>query len=98
MATRGFEFAYYIDGSTGSPVIRDWTMVADASGYLKGDLLILDSSGLADKAGTSTDSVVFAVCQETDTGSVGASTKMKVAILTRNQVWRCSADASAMSN
>ena len=98
MATRGFEFAYYIDGSTGSPVIRDWTMVADSSGYLKGDLLILDSSGLADKAGTSTDSVVFAVCQETDTGSVGSSVKMKVALLTRNQVWRCSTDASAITN
>jgi len=98
MATRGFEFAYYIDGSTGSPVIRDWPMVADTAGYLKGDLLILDSSGLADKAATSTDAVVFAVCQETDTGSVAGSALMKVAILTRNQVWRCSTNATAITN
>ena len=98
MATRGFEFAYYIDGSTGSPVIRDWPMVADTAGYLKGDLLILDATGRADKAGTSTDAVVFAVCQETDTGSVAVDTQMKVAILTRNQVWRCSTGATAITN
>jgi len=98
MATRGFEFAEYIDGSTGSPVIRDWPMVADTAGYSKGDLLILDATGRADKAGTSTDSVVFAVCQETDTGSVAVDTQMKVALLTRNQVWRCSTNASAITN
>jgi len=98
MSTRGFEFAYYIDGSTGSPVIRDWPMVADTAGYVKGDLLVLTAtSGMADKAGT-TPTIVFGVCQETDTGSVAASTEMKVAIVTRNQVWRCSTDASAITN
>ena len=97
MATRGFEFAYYIDGSTGSPVIRDWPMVADTAGYKKGDLLVLTSSGNADKAAASA-TVVFGVCQETDTSAVSASTLMKVAILTRNQVWRCSTDASAITN
>jgi len=98
MSTRGFEFAYYIDGSEGSPVIRDWPVVADTAGYKKGDLLVLTASGKADKAATSTDSVVFAVCQETNTASVSSSTNFKVAILTRNQVWRCSTDASAITN
>ena len=98
MATRGFEFAYYIDGGTGKPVVRDWPVVADASGYLKGDLLVLTSSGLVDKAATSTDSVIMGVMQETDTGSVSASTEMKIAIVTRGQVWKCSADATAVTN
>jgi len=98
MATRGFEFAEYIDGSTGSPVIRDWPMVADTAGYSKGDLLILDATGRADKAGTSTDSVVFAVCAETKTTAVSSDDNLKVALLTRNQVWRCSTDASAITN
>ena len=85
-------------GSTGSPVIRDWPMVADASGYLKGDLLILDATGRADKAGTSTDAVVFGVCQETQTSAVSNDDNLQVALLTRNQVWRCSTDATALTN
>lgn len=94
MATRGFEFAYMLDGSNATPVIRDWPMVADASGYVAGDLLVIDSNGRADKATGSMDEVA-AVCQETETSAVSNDDELKIAILTRNQVWRCSTDATS---
>lgn len=93
MASRGFEFAYMIDGSPGVPMVRDWEMAADASGYVKGDILFCDSLARADKAANNQTSF-FAVCQETETGSVSADDLLKVAILTRGQVWKCSMDAT----
>lgn len=93
MASRGFEFAYMLDGSNGTPMIKDWEMAADASGYMKGDILFCDSLARADKAANNQTSF-FAVCQETKTTAVTADDLLKVAILTRGQVWKCSMDAT----
>lgn len=94
MASKGFEWAYDLNGNT--PLIKDWPMVADAAGYVKGDLLVCDSAGRADKAANNV-SEVFAVCQETETDAVSNDDLLKVAIATRSQVWRCSMDASSTS-
>ena len=96
MASRGFEFAYMLDGSNATPLIKDWPMAADTAGYKKGDALVMDSLGRADKAANNATEI-FAICQESDTTSVSADENLKVAIATRGQVWRCSMDASSTS-
>lgn len=95
MATRGFEFAYMLDGSNATPVIRDFTLGA-AAAHKKGDLVLIQSDGFADQV-TNTTTEVTGVMQEDIAAAsiVAETTKGKVAILTRNQVWRCSMDASS---
>ena len=93
MASMGFEFAYMIDGSNATPMIRDWDMAADTAGYKQGDLLVIDTAGRADKA-AATATKAFAICQETETSTVSAGDDLKVAFLTRGQCWKCSMDAT----
>jgi len=96
MATNGFEFVGYIDGRPNGPRILDFDMAADTAGYYKGDLLVTDSAGRMDKvAGTCQE--VAAVCMETETDAVSADDKLKVAIIAKGQIWRCSADASSVT-
>ena len=97
MSTRGFEFAYMLGGENQNLRALDWPMVADASGYCKGDLLVMTSTGKADKATTATDGTVFAVCAETDTGSVSASQNLKVFPISPHQVWKCSTDDTSIA-
>ena len=94
MATRGFEFAYMLDGSNATPVIRDFTLGA-AAAHLPGDLMLMQSDGYID-AVTGTTTEVTCVMQENlaATTVTAGTTKGKAAIITRNQVWRCSSDAS----
>lgn len=96
MATRGFEFAYMLDGGNATPVIRDWEMVADSAGYEQGDLLVINSSGRADKAAAAATEVL-GVVMEREPDAVSNDDTLKIAIITRNQVWRCSTDASSVS-
>ena len=98
MATRGFEFAYYLDGSNHNLRTLDWPVVADTAGYKQGDLLVMSSSGKADKAATGTDGTVFAICQETDTSSISSSVAFKVAPISPHQVWKCSTDGSSITS
>ena len=98
MSGRGFEFAYMLGGETGNLRALDWPMVADTAGYKQGDLLVMSTAGLADKAATTTDGTVFAICAETDTGSVSASANLKVIPISPHQVWKCSTDATAITN
>lgn len=94
MATRGFEFAYNLDNSTSTPTIRD--MVLGASAIHKvGDLMLIQSDGYADQV-TGTTTEVTGVMQEAFTAAevTAGTTKGKMAIITRNQVWRCSMDAT----
>jgi len=93
MTSRGFEFAYMLDGSNATPLIRDWPMVADASGYEQGDLVTVDSAGRADKVTTGVG-MVLGVVMEREPDAVSNDDLLKIAILTRNQVWRCSTDAA----
>lgn len=95
MASRGFEFAYMLDGSNATPVIRDFTM-GTALARVPGDLMLLNSSGYLVPVTGSTKEVT-GVFQETMAAAditVG-TTKGKLAIITHNQVWRCSMDASS---
>lgn len=97
MATRGFEFAYMLDGSNATPVIRDFIM-STAAAHKVGDLMVIESDGdLTQAAATATE--MTAVCMEAAAAAdiTAGTTKLKCAILTRNQVWRCSADAATVS-
>lgn len=91
MATQGFEFAYSLDGSV--PVVRDFEV--DGTGtYGVGDLVVLASGQLVKAANTV--STVAAVLQEArSSGSDGD--KLKAAIITNQQVWRCTFDATTFS-
>lgn len=94
MATRGFEFAYQLDGSKATPVIRDFVL-GQSTAYLVGDLVLIQSDGYADKVTVTTSEVTgvmqeaFAVADLTAGTTVG-----KVAIITHDQVWRCSMNAT----
>lgn len=94
MSTLGFEFAYMIDGGTHGPLIQDFAMAADASGYVKGDLCVVDSNGrMAQQTGTFDE--VSVIVMETETDAVSNDDELKCAIITPNQVWRCSMDATS---
>lgn len=91
MATAGFEFAYMLDGSNGTPVIRD--MAVNGTGaFAVGDLVLQNSSGKLARV-TNTTGEVTAVIQEARTSGTDGG-YLKAAILTREQVWRCSMDAA----
>ena len=95
MATSGFEFAYMLDGSNATPVIRDF-ILSTAAAHKIGDLMVLETDGdLTQAAATAT--TVTAVCMETVAAAAISAgvTKAKCAIITRNQVWRCSTDDPA---
>lgn len=93
MATRGFEFAYMLDGSNATPVIRDFTLGTTTSAKV-GDLYTIQSDGYADETTASIDEVSLILQEATSSPSAG-STVVKAAIVTRGQVWRCSTDASS---
>ena len=94
MASRGFEFAYMLDGSNATPVIRDFTLGV-AADHKVGDLMLIQSDGYADQV-TGTTTEVTAVMMEAVAAAdiTAGTTKAKMAIITRNQVWRCSTDAT----
>ena len=93
MATQGFEFAYMLDGSDAHPVIRDFAV--DGTGaYAVGDLTLANSDGqLASVSGTAAECTAIIMEARASGGTDGD--KVKAAILTRNQVWRCSMDDSS---
>jgi len=94
MATRGFEWAYNLDGSQSPPVIRDFILGAAAI-HLVGDLMKVQTDGFID-AVTGTTTEVTCVMMEAFTAAnvTAGTTKGKAAIITRGQVWRCSTDAA----
>jgi len=94
MSSRGFEFAYNLDGSPGTPVIRDFTLGA-AAAHLVGDLMLMQSDGYIDAVTTTTTEVTCVMMEAFAAAAVTAgTTKGKAAIITRNQVWKCSMDAA----
>ena len=94
MATRGFEFAYMLDGSGATPVIRDF-ILGEASAHVHGDAMTMESDGYLDLADNG-DAEICGIMQESVAAAdVTAGTPVaKLAIVTRNQVWRCSMDAA----
>jgi hypothetical protein len=92
MATRGFEFAYMLDGSNATPRAID-VVLGQTTDYLEGDLVLIQSDGYADKV-TTTTTEVTGVMAEYVTGATAGTTKGKAWIITRNQVWKCSMNAT----
>ena len=94
MASRGFEFAYMLDGSGATPVIRDFTLGV-AAAHLVGDLMLVQSDGYIDAVTTPAAEVTCIMQEAIASADVTAGTTVgKAAILTRNQVWRCSMNAA----
>ena len=95
MATRGFEFAYNLDGSSLTPVIRDITLGV-AAAHKVGDLMLIQSDGYADQVTSATAEVTGVMMEALAAGAITAgTTKGKMAIITRGQVWRCSMNATS---
>ena len=92
MASRGFEFCYYLDGSNATPVIRDFTCGQTA--YSEGDVVTIQSDGYFDGQTTNVAEVT-GIVMETVTGATAGTTKAKLAIITPFQVWRCSTDGTS---
>jgi hypothetical protein len=95
MATRGFEWAYNLDGSSDPPVTRDFVL-STAAKHVPGDLMTIEASDGDVTQVTNSTKEVTGVCQELVAAAAitAGTTKAKLAIITRNQVWRCSTDAS----
>lgn len=91
MATKGFEFAYSLDGD--SPTVRDFP-VSGTGAYAVGDLLVFASGKLT--AAANTVATVSAVAQEARSSGADGGL-LKVAVLTPNQVWRCSSDGTSLT-
>jgi hypothetical protein len=95
MATRGFEFAYMLDGSNATPVIRDF-ILGVAADHLIGDLMQVQTDGFIDAVAGSIDEVTCIMQEYVASADVTAGTTIaKAAIITRGQVWRCSTDATS---
>jgi len=94
MASRGFEFAYQLDGSNATPVIRDFVL-GQATAYKAGDLVLIQADGYMDKVGTTVTEVTGVIQESFAAADLTAGTTVgKVAIITHEQVWRCSMNAT----
>jgi len=91
MATRGFEFAYDLIGQR--PTYTD-RPVNGTGGYDIGDALVFASGKLAKIAANV--ATVSAICQEQRASGTDGGL-LKVAIVTPDQVWRCSADGTVLT-
>lgn len=95
MASRGFEFVGMLDGSNATPVIRDFVLGVAAAHHI-GDLVIMQSDGYVDQASGTVTEVTGIIQEEVAAAAITAgTTTAKVAVLTRNQIWRCSMDAAS---
>lgn len=93
MASRGFEFAFDLNGAS-TPMIKDFT-AGEGTAYKKGDLVTIQSDGYIDKLTTSIGEITGVVEESVSAAACTASsTEIKVAIATPTQVWKCSMDAS----
>lgn len=84
-----------LDGSNATPLIRDFTLGAAAAHYA-GDLMTLKTDdGYVDQV-TTTTTEVLGIMQESmaSVDITAGTTKGKLAILTGNQVWRCSTNST----
>lgn len=90
--TRGFEFAYNMNGTNNGPTVRD--LPVSVNTLRPGDLVVFSSGQLAACAASVTE--VTGVMYESAEGA-SAGDLRKVAIIQPGQVWRCSSDASAQA-
>ncbi len=94
MASRGFEFAYMLDGGKGTPVSRDF-ILSTAAAHLRGDLMTIASDGDITAVTSTTTEVTCVMAEPVASADITAgTTKAKAYIITREQVWRCSMDGA----
>jgi hypothetical protein len=94
MATKGFEFAYNLDGTNAPPVVRDFTLGV-AAAHKIGDAMKIQTDGFIDQVVGSIDEITCIMMENVAQAAIVAgTTKAKAAIVTSNQVWRCSSDAA----
>ena len=86
-----------LDGGRGTPVSRDFVLGA-AAAHLRGDLMTVASDGdIVAVTGTTTE-VACIMAEPVAAASITAGTTTgKAYIITREQVWRCSMDATSAS-
>jgi len=95
MASKGFEFAYMLDGTNAVPKTQTFTLGAAAI-HLPGDLMLMQSDGYIDAVtGTTTEvTCVYAGAVKAAADVTAGTTTGLAYVITRNQVWRCSMDAT----
>ena len=94
MATQGFEWAYNLDGTNAPPVIRDFTLGV-AAAHKKGDAMKIQADGFIDQVTNTIDEITCIMQEDVAQAAITAgTTRAKCAIVTSNQVWRCSSDAA----
>ena len=94
MASRGFEFAYNIDGTNSPPMTRDFTLGV-AAAHLEGDAMLVQSDGYVDAVTGTTTEVTGIMAEAKASGDVTAGTTLgKMYIVQSHQVWMCSMDAA----
>ena len=97
MASRGFEFVDMLDRSGGTPKTID-LILGVAAAHKVGDLVLMQSDGYVDQVTGSTTEVTGVMQEAVAAADITAgTTKAKVAIITPNQIWRCSCDAATVS-
>lgn len=97
MTTRGFEFAYMLDGSNATPLIRDF-IIGESTAHWPGDVMTMEADGFMDVVDVADNEILGVMQEAVGTADITAGTTLaKVAIATRNQVWRCSMDATSHS-
>jgi len=95
MASRGFEFAYNLNGSNDVPVVRDFTLGV-AAAHKVGDAMLMQSDGYIDQVTGTTTEVTCIMAEAVASADITAgTTQAKAWIVTSTQVWRCSMDATS---
>ncbi|MBK7181395.1 MAG: hypothetical protein IPH82_30165 [Chloroflexi bacterium] len=94
MATRGFEFVGNLGGTNATPVIVDFTLGV-AAAHKVGDAMKIQADGYIDQVAGSIDEITCIMMEAVAAADITAgTTTAKAAIVTSDQVWRCSSDAS----
>jgi len=86
-----------LDGSNATPLIRDFRLSAVAR-HRVGDLVTMSTIGNVIQQTVGTTEVTGVMQEAVATVDITAGTTLaKVALITRNQVWRCSMDTTTTS-
>lgn len=94
MASSGFEFAYNMDGSNKTPKTID-VILGVAQAHKAGDLMLIQADGYADQVAGSIDEVTGVMAQSKAAADITAgTTTAEMYVIARDQVWKCSMDAS----
>jgi len=84
-----------LDGSNATPLIRDFRLSVQDAHYV-GDLMLVETDGDMVQKASDIDEVSCIMQEAVGSADVDAgTTQAKMAIITRNQVWRCSMDSVA---